>query len=199
MTQSIKEKLREIALEFRRKPYPISDFISLLNKAADALDEKDKMQVEIEKLRQLASTCYAGLGGECNLPEAWLDVLNKAANGEDFSTEGLLPYQNQDAHRISLLINAIGKAAAEAGIYNEQVPLTGPLALMLAEDLGVREKSKYVEAQWQARARGSKEWINVYPTSREPTQEIRAKYLESIRSNAGNQVYEIRVLYEKVE
>lgn len=197
MTQSIKEKLREISREFRWKPYPISDFISLLNKAADALDENDKMQVEIEKLRQLASTCYAGLGGECNLPEAWLDALNKAANGEDFSTEGLLPYQNQDAYRISLLINAIGKAAAEAGIYNEQAPMSGPLALMLAEDLGESAKSKYVEAQWQARARGTKFWINIYPTPQEPTQELRAKYLESIRSNDGNQVYETRVLYAK--
>lgn len=153
MTQSIKEKLREVSREFRWKPYPISDFISLLNKAADSLDEKDKMQVEIDKLRQLAATCYAGLGGECNLPEAWLDALNKAANGEDFSTEGLLPYQSHE--------------------------------------------SKYVEAQWQARVIGNGEWINVFPTPKEPTQEIRAKYLESIRSNAGNQVYEIRVLYSK--
>lgn len=47
---------------------------------------------EVERLRELAATCYAGLGAECDLPEAWLDVLNAAANGEPFSTEGLLPY-----------------------------------------------------------------------------------------------------------
>uniref|UniRef100_C5CJN9 Uncharacterized protein n=1 Tax=Variovorax paradoxus (strain S110) TaxID=543728 RepID=C5CJN9_VARPS len=47
---------------------------------------------EIERLRALAATCYAGLGAECNLPERWLDVLNAAANGEPFDTEGLLPF-----------------------------------------------------------------------------------------------------------
>ena len=47
---------------------------------------------EIERLRELASTCYAGLGAECNLPEAWLDALSAAASGEPFSTEGLLPF-----------------------------------------------------------------------------------------------------------
>jgi hypothetical protein len=47
---------------------------------------------EIERLRLLAATCYAGLGAECSLPEAWLDTLNAAANGESFSTEGLLPF-----------------------------------------------------------------------------------------------------------
>lgn len=95
MSQSIKEKLREVSREFRWKPYPISDIISLLNEAADSLDEKDTMQLEIDKLRQLAATCYAGLGGECNLPEAWLNALDKAANGEDFTYEGLLPYHRQ--------------------------------------------------------------------------------------------------------
>ncbi len=47
---------------------------------------------EVERLRGLAATCYAGLGAECNLPEQWLDTLNAAANGEPFSTEGLLPF-----------------------------------------------------------------------------------------------------------
>lgn len=122
-------------------------------------DEKDKMQVEIDKLRQLAATCYAGLGGECNLPEAWLDALNKAASGEDFTCDGLLPYQHQDP----------------------------------------RAESKYVAVQWQARVIGYENWINIHSTPSEPNQEIRAKYLESIRSNDGNRVYEIRALYAKVE
>lgn len=50
---------------------------------------------EVERLRGLAATCYAGLGAECDLPEQWLDVLNAAANGEPFSTEGLLPYTRE--------------------------------------------------------------------------------------------------------
>jgi hypothetical protein len=49
-------------------------------------------EAEIQQLRRLAWTCYAGLGGECNLPEPWLDALNAAAYGEPFSTEGLLPF-----------------------------------------------------------------------------------------------------------
>lgn len=177
MTMQIKDKLREISREFRWKSYPISDFISLLNKAADELDEKDRLQAENEKLRGLAATCYAGLGAECNLPQNWLDTLLNAADGKDFSTDGLLPFfhdqtpnaeaifvtdtghawlaknapelassenasmyvpveQLKEANRrIEMLIRAIGKAAAKAKIYNEQVPLTGPLALMLAENL----------------------------------------------------------------
>lgn len=55
-------------------------------------EELAQLRSEVERLRGLAATCYAGLGAECNLPEAWLDVLNAAASGEPFSTDGLLPY-----------------------------------------------------------------------------------------------------------
>lgn len=48
---------------------------------------------EVERLRELAAACYAGLGAECDLPERWLDALSAAANGQPFSTEGLLPYR----------------------------------------------------------------------------------------------------------
>lgn len=47
---------------------------------------------EIAALRDLAATCYAGLGAEHNLPEAWLDALSAASEGHPFTTEGLLPY-----------------------------------------------------------------------------------------------------------
>lgn len=57
-----------------------------------AAAELRRQHAEVERLRELAATCYAGLGAECNLPEAWLDALNAAANGESFSTEGLLPF-----------------------------------------------------------------------------------------------------------
>lgn len=59
---------------------------------------------EVARLRELAATCYAGLGGECNLPENWLDALNNAANGEPFSTEGLLPYTRQHGPAEALYI-----------------------------------------------------------------------------------------------
>jgi hypothetical protein len=48
---------------------------------------------ELQRLRDLAGTCYAGLGSEHDLPEQWLDVLLAASNGEPFTTEGLLPYR----------------------------------------------------------------------------------------------------------
>ena len=53
---------------------------------------------KVEALQGLAATCYAGLGAECNLPENWLDALNAAANGEPFTTSGLLPYKAQPSH-----------------------------------------------------------------------------------------------------
>lgn len=60
--------------------------------AAPAAPAVDALQQEVERLRNLASTCYAGLGGECNLPERWLDVLDAASRGEEFTTDGLLPF-----------------------------------------------------------------------------------------------------------
>lgn len=60
-----------------------------MNEIESAMKWRDQ---EIERLRNLAGTCYAGLGAECNLPEPWLDALSAAANGEPFSTDGLLPF-----------------------------------------------------------------------------------------------------------
>lgn len=60
--------------------------------AYQAAAELRRLHAQVEALQGLAATCYAGLGAECNLPENWLDVFNAAANGEPFSTEGLLPY-----------------------------------------------------------------------------------------------------------
>lgn len=56
------------------------------------MDPTKAMKEEIERLRQLAAVCYAGLGSECNLPDAWLDVFLAACNGEPFETDGLLPF-----------------------------------------------------------------------------------------------------------
>lgn len=47
---------------------------------------------EVVRLRELAACCYAGLGAECNLPDNWLNVLQAAAEGNPFTTDGLLPY-----------------------------------------------------------------------------------------------------------
>lgn len=51
-----------------------------------------KRRSKLAALRELAATCYAGLGAEHDLPEAWLDALSAAADGRPFSTDGLLPY-----------------------------------------------------------------------------------------------------------
>ena len=59
---------------------------------ASTSSELRRLDAENKALRGLAAACYAGLGVECNLPENWLDALNAAANGEEFDTEGLLPF-----------------------------------------------------------------------------------------------------------
>jgi len=59
--------------------------------------DKDR---EVQRLRQLAATCYAGLGAECNLPEPWLDALLNAAEGRSFSTDGLLPFTADRPHEL---------------------------------------------------------------------------------------------------
>lgn len=57
-----------------------------------AIDELRDLIAERDRLRELAAVCYAGLGGECNLPDAWLDALSCAAHGQPFTTDGLLPF-----------------------------------------------------------------------------------------------------------
>lgn len=51
-----------------------------------------KRHSKLAALRELAATCYVGLGTEHDLPEAWLDALSAAADGRPFSAAGLLPY-----------------------------------------------------------------------------------------------------------
>jgi hypothetical protein len=53
----------------------------------------DGLIAERDRLRDLAATCYAGLGAELDLPEAWMDVFLAASEGKPFSTEGLLPFR----------------------------------------------------------------------------------------------------------
>lgn len=76
-----------------------------------AAAELRRQHAEIERLRALAATCYAGLGGECDLPVIWLDALNDAANGDPFDTDGLLPYTS--AIRAQLVAQTNRAAAAE--------------------------------------------------------------------------------------
>ena len=76
-----------------------------------AANELEKAHTEIDRLRALAATCYAGLGGECDLPVIWLDALNDAANGEPFDLDGLLPYTS--TMRAQLVTQTNRAAAAE--------------------------------------------------------------------------------------
>jgi hypothetical protein len=88
----------------------------LFDRWPDGFDEIEsalrKMPDEVERLRGLAATCYAGLGAECNLPEPWLDVLNAAANGDPFDTEGLLPFIATDSPAAQAHNDAIRAAMA---------------------------------------------------------------------------------------
>ena len=76
-----------------------------------AAAELRRQHAEIERLRALAATCYAGLGGECDLPVIWLDALNDAANGDPFDLDGLLPYTSP--MRAQLVTQTNRAAAAE--------------------------------------------------------------------------------------
>lgn len=51
----------------------------------------DRLTAERDALRQLAFCAYQ-MAGVHDAPEAWLDALCHAANGEEFSADGLLPY-----------------------------------------------------------------------------------------------------------
>jgi hypothetical protein len=42
MTNSIQDRLREVCLEIRRKPYPLSDLIPLLLEAVDYIDQLER-------------------------------------------------------------------------------------------------------------------------------------------------------------
>jgi hypothetical protein len=54
----------------------------------------EKYEGETEALRALAATAYAGLVGECNLPETWADAFWHASAGERFSVSDLLPFRS---------------------------------------------------------------------------------------------------------
>ena len=74
-------------------------------------DRIASLEAEKLKLQELAATCYAGLGGECDLPVIWLDALNDAANGDPFDLDGLLPYTS--TMRAELIKQTNRAAAAE--------------------------------------------------------------------------------------
>lgn len=67
-------------------------------------DEAITSSLEVIRLRELAASCYAGLGAECNLPDEWLDTLLAASCGQDFSTQHLLPHARQHGPAEALYI-----------------------------------------------------------------------------------------------
>ena len=74
---------------------------------------------DILRLRELAATCYAGLGAELDLPEPWLDALLAASEGKEFTVEGLLPFTrgNPDAEEGTLGFATIAAQPAAADPY----------------------------------------------------------------------------------
>lgn len=66
-------------------------------------DRADALEAENARLRELVFACYAGLGGECDLPEPWLDALSHAGHGEPFSVEGLLPFTSSQRVELAAL------------------------------------------------------------------------------------------------
>lgn len=74
---------------------------------------------EVEQLRHFASIIYAGLGAECDLPEAWLDALLAASEGRPFSTKGLLPFTASQNPAIPDDIRAEGWSVAVHNDYKQ--------------------------------------------------------------------------------
>lgn len=77
-------------------------------------NREDELAAEVERLRLLAATAYAGLVAECDLPEAWADAFVKASAGEPFTTAGLLPFEKPsrlDDDGATLTIDANGLRA----------------------------------------------------------------------------------------
>lgn len=70
-------------------------------------------------------------------PEWYARMIEKTLDDDFAAGPGFDPAleQAQASHHVKLLIEAIGQAAQKAGLYNGQVPLTGPLALMLVDDM----------------------------------------------------------------
>ena len=91
-----------------------------------------ELAAQVEALQGLAATCYAGLGAECNLPENWLDALNAAANGEPFTTSGLLPYKAQP----SPTAQAADSVLEDAARYRAFIECGQPICFMGEEYYG---------------------------------------------------------------
>lgn len=109
----------------------------------------DAAQAEVERLRGLAATCYAGLGAECDLPETWLDALNAAAGGEPFTTDGLLPFAARPQPKGTEPIGTIAQFAAALDWITNGVKLnanTAHLVLRFAQALA--EKLSRAEVKY---------------------------------------------------
>lgn len=59
--------------------------------ADEAADRIEQLEATVEALMDLAGHAYIFCGVH-DAPEQWLDVMFAGANGDDFTTEGLLPY-----------------------------------------------------------------------------------------------------------
>jgi len=108
---------------------------------------------EVQSLRELAATCYAGLGTECNLPEAWLDALLAASNGEPFSTDGLLPYSAAPAAAVACngtnchAVNGVGHSAECEAEHEAAINAERPLF-----DKNFPDQGYVSDAEWKQRA-----------------------------------------------
>jgi hypothetical protein len=89
--------------------------------------EMRRQHAEIQRLRALAATCYAGLGGECDLPVIWLDALNDAANGEPFDTDGLLPYTSAIRAQLTVQTNRAAAAEQQVTAFTQRLDMANRL------------------------------------------------------------------------
>ncbi len=58
--------------------------------------ENARLLAENSRLEEICTICYAGLGGECDLPEVWLDVLFDPKAATRAQLDAMLPYSGRD-------------------------------------------------------------------------------------------------------
>jgi hypothetical protein len=80
-------------LELKAEPLPVTATEVLIHEAENWAETNDvnRRQPTIDDYKDLVAAVYQ-FAGAMDAPVKWLDVLSAAANGEWFSTDGLLPF-----------------------------------------------------------------------------------------------------------
>ena len=141
MTNKTAQELQEFKVWLNDyRGFPVSHVFHEINvKYAALLDRIAQLEAERDKLRELAATCYAGLGGECDLPESWLDALNNAASGEAFTTDGLLPFVSPIQAELIKQTNRAASAEQQLTAMTQRYEMANAMGIEARAQLAQRQ------------------------------------------------------------